>query len=142
MNPKQHQLHVLAVLVSHTVCEWKARLTFMNFASIFISRECAMQGLSTSMASSEHFQGRVEAISHLYAFTSVCYTQPSHYCTEELTCRCCIFPTASPIIKIFSGHPASCLVLFKHSSRYGTACVPGTKTNVEVCARAGSAIYG
>lgn len=28
--------------------------------------------------------------------------------------------------------PAPCFVLFEYSSKYGTACVPGAKTDVEV----------
>ena len=101
-----------------------------------------MQGLSRPMVSSERFRGRLKAIWCLYAFTNVHFTQPSHYRTDEVAYRCRIFPTASPIIKIFSSRPVPFLVLFEYSSRYGTTCVPGAKTDDKLAHKPGTQSMG
>ena len=110
----------------------KAGLTFMNFDISFHLQRMRCAGFINTFGEFRVFRGQFEAIWCLYAFTSVHFTQPSHYHTDELACRCRIFPTASRIIKIFSSFPAPCLVLLGYSSRYGTTCVLGAKTDVEV----------
>ena len=137
---------VLAALVStlaHTVHEGKSWVDLHELRRQFSSPENVLCRIYQHLWRVQSiFEGGSKRSCVYMPSLSVRFTQPSHYRTDELACRCRIFPTASPIIKIFSSCSAPCLVLLECRSRYGTTCVPGAKTDVEVRTRTGSAIYG
>ena len=102
---------VLAALVStlaHTVHEGKSWVDLHELRRQFSSPENVLCRVYQHLWRVQSiFEGGSKRSCVYMPSLSVRFTQPSHYRTNELACRCRIFPTASPIIKIFSSRPGA-----------------------------------